>query len=181
MALVVELFQQTVALCEGFLVLEEVVEVFLVGLGDDAVEELTPDVASTGYENLVGGGYDDERNAANMLGEGGVGLLVVLHLFGLSAALHTGDLDGLAVQTGVTAMDGEVVLTIFYILTVYRIEIALTEREIVYGVEEVGFANAVVTDEAIEVGGEVHVGLGVGFEIGEFQIVEIHGYNVLMR
>ena len=79
------LFQQTVALFEGFIVLYEVVEVNIVGLRNDTVDKLATQVAATGYQLAVGGRHHDQRHLANVFRKSLVCLLVPTHLLTLAS------------------------------------------------------------------------------------------------
>ena len=71
-------------------------------------------------------------------------------------------------------MDGEEVLSEADILCIDRVEITFAKREVVDGVEEVGLAGTVVANKAIDVVAELHVGLGVILEIGQYQSFQRH-------
>ena len=62
-------------------------------------------------------------------------------------------------------------------LSVYRIEIALAEREVVDGIQQVGLSHSVVAKQTVDSRTEVDVGVAVGLEIGYFKIGEIQGYK----
>ena len=85
-AVVPHLLQQTVALFESFGVAQQMLEVLVVGLRDDAVHELAAEVAATGDELLVVGRHHDEGNPADVLGEGLAGFLIPFQLFTLPSA-----------------------------------------------------------------------------------------------
>jgi len=74
-------------------------------------------------------------------------------------------------------MYGEELLSLSDVLSVYRIEIALAEREVVDGVEQVGLSHSVVAKQAVDSGTEVDVDVTVGLEIVYFKIGEIQGYK----
>ena len=163
------LLQQLVAHLQRFVVLQQVQQVFVVGLGEYAVDETAAHVAAAGDNLLVGRRHHDERQLADMFGQGLVGLLVPTHLLALAATQQaTGHV------VAVMAVDGEEVLAHPYVLYVYRVEVTLAEREVVDGIEEVGFSSTVVADEAVDIATECYVGLGVVLEIRKYQPVQRH-------
>ena len=96
-----------------------------------------------------------------MLCKGLVWLLVPAHLLALTATDHTGS-DIVAV----VSVNGEELLTETDVLEVDRIEVTLAEREVVYGVKQIGLTGTVVANEAVDIAAEGDVGLGVVLEVG---------------
>ena len=169
LAVVPHLLEEAVALVEGFVVGDEVVEVVVVDLRDDTVGEAAAELAAAGDELLVVGRDHDQGQLADVLGEGFIQFLVPAHLLGLPLTEGAADDVGAAM-----AVDSEEVGAEAYVLAVGGVEIAFAEGEVVDGIEEVGLASAVVADEAVDVAAEPDVGLGVILEVGEYQPVQYH-------
>ena len=175
LAVVPHLLEQAVALLESLIILYKVLEILAVGLRNDTVDELATEVAAAGDELLVVGRHHDEGELADMRRERLVDLLVPAHLLALATPEDaTGDIGA------VMAVDGEELLADADVLHIDRVEIALAEREIVDGVEEVGLAGTVVAHEAVDLGAEGDLDLGVVLEVGEGKAVESH-VNQLLR
>ena len=163
------LLQQAVTLFEGFRIGYKVLKVSVVGLRNDAVHELAPQVASAGDELLVVGRNHHQGNLSYVFRESLVGFLVPLHLLSLSAAQckrrHI---------TAIMPMDGKIILAKTDILAIDRVEIALAEREIVDSVEQVGFSGAIVAHKAVDVVAKGDIGLRIILEITHYQPIEHH-------
>ena len=168
-AVVPHLLEEAVAHLEGFVVLQQMLQVAAVGLREDAVDEATAHVAAAGDDLLVGRRHHDEWQLANMFSQCLVRLLVPAHLLAFPAAE-----DAACHVVAIVAVDGEEVVAHAYVLHVDGIKVAFAEREVVDGVEEVGLPRPVVADEAVDIAAEGNVGFGIVLEVGQYQSFQGH-------
>ena len=72
------------------------------------------------------------------------------------------------------AMDGKKVTVEAYGILVLRGEKTFAEAKVVDGVEQVGFAAAVLAHNAVDILAEVELGILVALEVGKGDVLEIH-------
>jgi len=101
-------------------------------------------------------------------------LLVALELF-LCASFDTAMDVGCEAIGVVMTLDDEERLAVAKVDRVGETEVALAEREVVYGVEHVGLACAVGTDEAIDPVREGQVGCRDVAVVDDVESIERHG------
>ena len=75
-------------------------------------------------------------------------------------------------------MDGEEVLAGADVQCVGQAAETLAEGEVVDGLQEVGLPHPVVAHQTVDVGAELHIEVGVGLEVGEFERGYMHGESV---
>ena len=173
MAVFVELLQQLVALVQCFLVLQQVVEIAFVGLRYDPVDELAPEVAAAHDDVLVLRRNNHQRYFPYVFSKSLIGLFVPPHLLCLTFFLDAGHRYHVLPYL-VVAMDGKEFLSAADVLAVDRIEKALAERQVVDGIQQVGLSDPVVAHQTVDVGTEVHIQFGIGLEIVQFEIRQVH-------
>ena len=74
----------------------------------------------------------------------------------------------------VNAVDQKCVRTVAYALRIGKIESAFTDRQVMYGVEQVGFAGSVVAYQAVDLRRKLDMGFRNVLEVYQRQFVEVH-------
>ncbi len=90
-----------------------------------------------------------------------VRLLVPSHLLALSTPLYTTHLI-----IAIMSMYCEKLLPKTNILAIDRIEITFTEREVVYGIEQIGLTSAIIAHKAIDIAAKYDIGLCIVLKVG---------------
>ena len=72
------------------------------------------------------------------------------------------------------AMDSEEIAVEAYGILILRGEEAFAETKVIDGVEQVGFAAAVLAHNAVDILAEVELGILVALEVGKGDMLEIH-------
>jgi len=72
------------------------------------------------------------------------------------------------------ALDDAKLLIVHDILTVDRVKVTFTQSQVMDGIKEVRFANAVITDKAVYPAAEIKFSLGVVFEVYYRKVLEVH-------
>ena len=146
-----KLLQLHIALQQSAVVFQQGIEIERIELRYHAVDELTSQVAALVDEVAVVRRDHHQREFAYMVGESVVFFFVETERFLLFALLHTRHhLIVLAVMR-IQAMDGEKILFMAYVLLVGCPEKALTEREIIDGIEDIGLPCPIESHETIDV------------------------------
>ena len=79
--------------------------------------------------------------------------------------LNTADLVRMVAVLFIGTMDGKKEFIMPDVLAVNRIEVTLTEREVMDGIQDIGLANTVVTYEAIDLWRKLKFGFRIVFKI----------------
>ena len=143
-----------VALVKGFVVSYKCLDVFAVVLGDDYVHEAAALVAASEDEFCVIGRYEDEWQQSDVFGEFPVFFFVSLHVFFLMESHAAGDFFFAAVQV-VDALQHHHLFSVSDVLRVYAACCALGEGQKVDGIEHIGLAFTIATEEAVYLRREV--------------------------
>jgi hypothetical protein len=72
------------------------------------------------------------------------------------------------------AFNNKKILVVFDVLTIYRVEITLANREIMNRVKHVCFAGAIRSHKTVQLGREAELRLIPALEINQLQIFQIH-------
>jgi hypothetical protein len=75
----------------------------------------------------------------------------------------------------IIALNHEEVLTVPDVLGISSVEITLAERQIMNGIQNVGFTHSVSPDQTVDLGAEFHPGLLVILKINQREAFQIHG------
>ena len=166
--------QEFVALLEGVVVADEVVEIARVALTDNHVDEATAVFAGSGDEVRVGRGDEHSREEADVLAQPLILLAAALEGFAAATAkAHVHFLGGAA--SVIAALQEHEVLAAARHQRVLGAGEAAAEAEVIDGVEEVALAHAVVAEQAVELVGEGECSGGNILEVGDGETFEEHG------
>ena len=146
--------QQNIALCQGFVIADEGIQIFLVILRDDHIHEAPATVAAPGYQFDIGRRHHHQGDEADMVRQAAVLLLVALELL-LLPALHAAiDFLRRTVRRLIEPLYHEEIGLVKDVLRVDGVARALTERQVVDGIQQIGLAHAVLPEKAVQLGRE---------------------------
>lgn len=165
------LLQQRVALHQQFAIGNELLEVFAIELGNDGVEELAAHLATAVDDVAVIRGDHHHRELPDMGAKSLVLFLIGPHRLMpvLVCAAHLRIVLRLAVVE--FPMYGEKIGVKAHGKHILSSKIAFAEGEIINRVEEVGFATAVLADNAVHILIECKLSILVAFEIGNMNVL----------
>jgi hypothetical protein len=63
------------------------------------------------------------------------------------------------------------------ILRIDTIKATFAKREVIDCIQQIRLTHTVVSNQAVDIGAEVHINIGVGFKIAQFKIRQIHIYT----
>ena len=170
-----EIFEQGVALKDNLLVGNELLQVFLVKLRDDHIEKSPPCLAALVDDVAVVRRYHDERVEPDVVAEAAVFFLVGFHRLAFAGLVGAADAGAVLLHpVDKIAVDGEKVGVEADGILVLGGKETLAEAEVVDGIEQVGFAAAVLTNNAVDILAEVKLGILVAFEVGEREVLQVH-------
>ena len=173
----VKTLQQTIALLQGFLVLQQMIKIALIRLRNNTIDKLAARITPSEYDILVIGGNHHQWHPSDMLTKRLTHLLVPSHLLGLSHALDTGNRHRLSIHL-ILAVDCKKLLSTTDILRIDTIKATFAKREVIDCIQQIRLTHTVVTNQAVDIGAEVHINIGVGFKIAQFKIRQIHIYTL---
>ena len=170
-----KVFEQGVALKDNLLVGNELLQVFLVELRDNHVEEFPSCLAALVDDIAVVGRNHDERVEADVVAEAAVFFLVGFHRLAFAGFVGAADAGAVLLHpVDKIAVDGEKVGVEADGILVLGGKETLAEAEVIDGVEQVGFAAAVLANDAVDILAEVKLGILVAFEVGEREVLQVH-------
>ncbi len=156
--------QQLVALLQGAGVAYQVVEIERVGLGYHYVHQAAAFLARACHQVAVGRGGNHQGESPDVGAETFVFLPRAFEAFPFAGLQPEGQLLIEPAPEIAAPQCGES-LPSAYQLHVGQPREAFAETEVIYGVEEVAFAHAVVAQETVDLGGELEARLGDVLEI----------------
>ena len=164
------LFQQRIALHQKFAVRDELLQIFGIELRDDGVEELAAHLTAPVDDVAVVGRDHHHGEKADVGTQTGILLLVGPHrlVSVFVGATHLRVVLGLTVEK--LSVNGEKIRVEAHRKDILRGEIALAERQVIDGVQQVGLATAVPPDDAVHILVKRELSLLVAFEIGNMYV-----------
>ena len=143
-------FEVAVAVGEGGVVAHCSIEVALVQLRDKGVYVATALICRVADKRGVGRRHNNHRHQADMVRQTLVDLVVALYDL-RSTTLIGANNPFVAVAVGaVVALQDKELLTVAHALQVGHRQRRLTHREVIYRIDDIGLAGAIVTHEAVE-------------------------------
>lgn len=164
------LLQQRVALHEQLAVRDELLQILGIELRDDGVEELAAHLTAPVDDVAVVGRDHHHGEKADVGTQTGILLLVGPHrlVSVFVGATHLRVVLGLTVEK--LSVNGEKIRVEAHRKDILRGEIALAERQVINGVQQVGLATAVPPDDAVHILVKRELSLLVAFEIGNMYV-----------
>jgi hypothetical protein len=146
-------FQKGIPLVKRFVILDKVIKIELVELGDYAVNIFPPHLGAFVDQVPVIWRNHDKRKIPDMVGKPLIFLFVQEESLSLVSFLDALDKLGIVPVTHERAVDCEIILVVADILGIAGIKVALAEGQVMDRIEKVGLSHPVIPCKTIDLVG----------------------------
>ena len=167
------LLDERITVFERLVVANQMRQIFLIALSNNLVHEPSALLARAANQIPVHGRHHHQRQQPDVLAEALIFLAVALERLAFALLISHSHLQRLA-AAAIAPAQHHIVGSVIQHQLVAHVAAALHKAQIIYGVEHVGLAHAIIADKAIDVGRKIELTFNKILEIYYRDVLQIH-------